>query len=548
MRVWILFPVALALSACEPPAESIAPLYDSAVVEPGDIEISVEASGVVEPEKTVEVKSKASGEILAVHAETGDIVEAGTLLVEVEKRTPSNRLAEVEASLLAAKARRTIAETQMKRSATLVESGTLTQADFEQTQLEFANAEAQVVAAEVAVENARIAMDDTDVRAPITGTIIAKSVEPGVVITSPTNAVSGGTVLMQMADLTAVQVRTRVDETDIGKIHPGMPAKVIVAAYPNQPFEGTVLKIEPLAIVDQNVTTFAVLIRLENRDGLLMPGMNADVEIEIASRQGVLTVPTAALRADSDIPTTALMLGIEEGQLRALLQGEGARAAPIKDYLEIGGQRVELPEGTDAAQVQALIDKRRGGGTLTEDERALLQPVFEQVFAGGNGGQRGAGGFPGGGGPPGGFQPGGGTPGGFQPGGGPPGGSQPGGGPPGGFSPGGSPPGGFSGGFIVQGASPQPENRPSTLQYQFGGDYWVIAIRDGQIMPVRVKTGITDLANSEIVTGLAAGDEVLLLPSASLFDQQARLQEFISSRFSSTPFQQQQQQGNWRPF
>jgi hypothetical protein len=257
-----------------------------------------------------------------------------------------------------------------------------------------------------------------------------------------------------------------------------------------------------------------VLIRLENRDGLLMPGMNADVEIEIASRQGVLTVPTAALRADSDIPTTALMLGIQETQLRAMLQGEGERAAPAKNYLEIGGRRVDLPEGVDAAQVQALIDKRRSGGTLTEEERALLQPVFEQVFAEGNGGSRGPGGFSGG--------------------------------PPGGFPPGGFPAGGFPGGF-AQGA-PQPETRPSTLQYQFGGDYWVIAIRDGEIMPVSVKTGITDLANSEIVSGLAAGDEVLLLPSASLFDQQARLQEFISSRFSSTPFQQQQQQGNWRPF
>jgi hypothetical protein len=67
-------------------------------------------------------------------------------------------------------------------------------------------------------------------------------------------------------------------------------------------------------------------------------------------------------------------------------------------------------------------------------------------------------------------------------------------------------------------------------------------------MPVTVKTGITDLARSEVVAGLEPGDEVLLLPSASLFDQQARLQEFISSRFSSTPFQQQRQQGNWRPF
>ena len=521
MRAWILLPFALALSACERPAESIAPLYDSAVVESGDIEINVEASGVIEPEKTVEVKSKASGEILAVHAETGDVIEAGTLLVEVDKRTPRNRLAEAEAALVAARARRAIAETQMKRSQRLFESGTLTQADFEQTQLEFANSEAQVVSSEVTVENARIAMDDTEVRAPITGTIIAKSVEPGIVITSPTNSVSGGTVLMQMADLNAVQVRALVDETDIGKIQPGMPAKVVVAAYPNQPFEGTVLKIEPLAIVEQNVTTFAVLIRIENRAGLLMPGMNADVEIEIASRKGVETVPTAALRTDSDIPATALMLGIEEAQLRAMLENEGASAAPAKNYLELGGRRIELPEGVDAAQVQALVEKRRSGGTLTDEERALLQPIFQQAFAGSGSPPQSGGGFPPGG-PPGGFPP---------------------GGPPGGFSGGGGFPGG---GFVFNQGAPNAPARPSTLQYQFGGDYWVISMRDCQIMPVRVRTGITDLAKSEIISGLEAGDEVLLLPSASLFEQQGRLQEFISSRFSSTPFQQQT--NNWRPF
>ena len=72
-------------------------------------------------------------------------------------------------------------------------------------------------------------------RAPITGTIILKNVEPGTVISSPTQDVSGGTILMLMADLTSVQVRTLVDETDIGKIRPGMTTRVTVAAYPNQP-------------------------------------------------------------------------------------------------------------------------------------------------------------------------------------------------------------------------------------------------------------------------------------------------------------------------
>jgi len=489
------------LAGCERAPESVVPLYDTVAVEPRDIEVTVDAAGVIEPETTVELKSKASGEILAVHADTGDLVEAGTLLVEVEKRTPRNRLAEAEAQLLAAQARRKIAETAMQRAERLHASGTLTQSDFEQTQLEFANAEAQVVTSQVAVENARIALDEADVRAPITGTVIEKSVEPGMVISSPTQAASGGSVLMKMADLSAVRVRTLVDETDIGKIRPGMPAVVTVAAYPNQPFAGEVLKIEPQAIVEQNVTLFAVLIRLENRGGLLKPGMNAEVEIEIASREAVPAVPTAALRGEPDIAATAAMLGLDEGALRAAL-GPRNRQTGGEGLVAFAGADLELPPGLEPGDLQALVAKRRAGTELTADERALLRRAMEAGgFAGGPGGQRA-------GGPP-------------------------------GAGPGG--PAGFFGGARSGGRGAAA--RPSAGEYQFGGDYWVLALRDGQVVPVRVRTGLTDLEWSEITDGLSPGDEVMLLPSASLYDQQARLRAFISQRFGGSPFRQQGPQG-----
>lgn len=487
MRAILVAAFGLALSACEERVQSQAPIYDDAPVERRSIEVSVEAAGVIEPESTVEVKSKASGEILAVHAETGDVVEANTLLVEVDQRTPRNRLAEAEAALVAARARRTIAETQLKRSETLLQSSTLTQADVEQTQLEFANAQAQVVSAEVAVENARIAMDDTDVRAPITGTIIEKTVEPGMVISSPTQAVSDGTILMKMANLDSIRVRTLVDETDIGKILPGMPSRVTVAAYPNQPFQGSVLKIEPQAIVEQNVTMFAVLIRLDNPGGMLKPGMNAEVEIQVASSESVVAVPTAALRTNADLASTAMMLGLAEADLAARL-GIELGAGDSSRMLDIGGRRVALPEGLSAEQVRAAVEKRRTGQALSADERAMLQPLMQQVFANGEGG----------------------------------------------------------GG---QGSAVARRSAARTTEYQFGGRYWVLAMRSGEAVPTQVETGLTDLAYSEIVAGLEPGDRVLMLPSSSLFEQQARLQQFISERFSSTPFQQQQRQGRGRrPF
>jgi HlyD family secretion protein len=307
--------------------EAPKPAFDTALVGKRDIVVAVEAAGTIEPLLTVEIKSKASGEVLKVAGNTGEVVKAGTLLVQIDKRSPRNLLAQAESELEAAIARRSIAKAQNERARKLFESKTINEVDYETTQLEYANAKADVVRAQVAVENARITLDDTDVRAPITGTIIEKLVETGQVISSPMKDFGGGTSLMKMADLTTVQVRALVDETDVGKIEPGKPVTVRVTAYPNQPFPGEVHKIEPQAQEEQSVTTFAVLIRLPNAAGLLRPGMNADVEIGVAERRDVLAVPTVALRTEREIATAAAAVGLDEATVRQqLAAGAGADA------------------------------------------------------------------------------------------------------------------------------------------------------------------------------------------------------------------------------
>lgn len=296
--------------------------YDQAPVERRDVLVYVEAAGAVEPLRTVELKSKASGEILAINAENGDRVERSTLLVRIDKRIPSNNLAQAEAALKAAESRQSIAELQMERAERLVANNTITDSEFEETALSLSEAEAQLVRARVDVENARIALGDTDVLAPIAGTIIERNVEPGQVISSPTQDVGGGTLLLRMADLGQVLVRTRVDETDIGKISPGMQAQVEVAAYPSREFAGRVEKIEPLAVVEQNVTLFSVLILLDNPDSLLLPGMNAEVRIRIAEELQAPAVPMAALRTIDDIEATAHMLNWPHDNLHDAVMNE----------------------------------------------------------------------------------------------------------------------------------------------------------------------------------------------------------------------------------
>ena len=304
-------------TACK--KETPPPTYQAVAVERRDIIVSAQASGAVQPDTPVEVKSKASGEVLQVSVETGQVVQRGAPLVRIDPRNARNALAQAQADLDVAKAKLANSTSQKARADELFKTQSITQTEHEQALLDYADARAEVVRAQVAVDNARIQLEDTDVRAPITGTVLEKAVERGQVIASATSNVSGGTVLLKMANLNQVQVRALVDETDIGKIQRDMPATVTVDAFPQRPFNGVVLKIEPQAITEQNVTMFPVLIRIDNREGLLRPGMNSEVEIHVGRRENVLTVSNAALRTQRDVGSAAEVLGLSAEEVQKQL-------------------------------------------------------------------------------------------------------------------------------------------------------------------------------------------------------------------------------------
>ena len=357
----------LLLSACK--KEEAPVTYQAVPVERRDIVVSAQASGTVQPDTTVEVKSKASGEILDLAVETGQVVKRGALMVRVDPRIPRNAVAQAQADLEVAQARLTNANSQKRRADELFKSQSITEQEHEQALLDYANANAEVIRARVAVDNARDQLDDTNVRAPINGTIIEKQVERGQVISSPTNDVGGGTVLLKMADLNLVQVRTLVDETDIGKIQPGQRATVTVEAFPARPFSGTVLKIEPQAQTEQNVTMFPVLVRIDNKEGLLRPGMNAEVEVHVGRREDVLTVPNAALRTQRDVGSAAEVLGLSPEQVQQEIAGQrgsGAveqRGSGAAGQMPGQGDRSE-PNRAGSRQASSSAPRPRGPAAL----------------------------------------------------------------------------------------------------------------------------------------------------------------------------------------
>jgi len=336
------------------------------------LELSIEASGIIEAISSVEIKSKASGEILFLGAEVGDLVEKGSILGQIDQRTPKNILDQAMSDLQASKVRLDNAKSQLDRGKELHANASISDKDFEDIQEGFAQAKSTLVRTEVSYENAKIALDDTIVRSPVQGTIISRPVEVGQVISSPTSAVGGGTILMTMADLSKVRVRALVDEIDVGKVSIGQVVSIKVAAYRDKEFFGVVSKIEPQAKIEQNVTTFPVLIDIDNDENLLLLGMNTDVVIEVLNKEVSLSTPTMSLRTRKDIYSAAGILNISKNTVDSFLaeiqEGENFnKFIVIKDSKD-GPQLTWVKIGvSDLSNVEILSG-------LKEDDSIFILP------------------------------------------------------------------------------------------------------------------------------------------------------------------------------
>ncbi|HIN74384.1 MAG TPA: efflux RND transporter periplasmic adaptor subunit [Gammaproteobacteria bacterium] len=344
--------------------ESDFDFYTIEEIGPKQLVLIVEASGAIEAISAVEIKSKASGEILYLGAEVGDLIQKSEVLARIDQRTPSNTLSQTQADLDVAIVRLGNADSQLKRGIELHKAKSISDKAFEDIQEQHATAKAQLVRAEVFLENAKIALDDTLVRSPIKGTVIFRPVEIGQVITSPTAAVGGGTLLMTMANLNQVRVRAVVDEIDIGKISLDQEVTLRVSAFRDKKFTGIVSKVEPLGLDVQNVTTFPVLIDIENKENLLLLGMNTEVEIEILNEKASLAVPSGSLRTRKDISFVAALVGVSKEDIRDFLstrqEDEGftkfvvikdTNKGPVLTWVKVGStdfQNVEVQDGLSA--------------------------------------------------------------------------------------------------------------------------------------------------------------------------------------------------------
>ncbi|HYL12396.1 MAG TPA: efflux RND transporter periplasmic adaptor subunit [Terriglobales bacterium] len=347
-----------------------------AKVEKGDLAKSVVATGKVTPITKVEVKSKASGIVKKLLVDAGDKVKKGQLLAQLDKEEIQAQVEQSRAALQAAEASLKGAEADYERAKVdaegpdvpllkrayqravgMAKEGVVSTSALEDAQKNYemalnkqnvAKAQVVVLRAKTAQAQAQVAQDRanlrqleeqlsyTDIESPIDGVVLSRDVEIGDAVSSILVLGSSATLIMNLGDTSEVYVKGKVDESDIGKVYLGQPARIKVESFKDKSFSGKVTKISPMGVEKDNVTTFEVRVSISNPGGELKAEMTANAEIILEEHKNVLQIPEGAIiydnqkKASVEVPDhkgkdgkrkVAVNIGISNGAKTELLSG-----------------------------------------------------------------------------------------------------------------------------------------------------------------------------------------------------------------------------------
>jgi HlyD family secretion protein len=241
------------------------------------------------------------------------------------------------------------------------------------------SAQSDIVSNQAALDQAKVNLGYTEIRAPRAGIVLQKPVEQGTVIASSRQSVGSGPTVVVLGDISRMFILCQVDETDISGVEKGQHCDITVDAYPNELFEGKVSRIDPQAIVTQNVTTIPVTVEIDDPDIRLKPQMNANVEFITAKHENVLTVPNEAIKEQDGRSTVQVMV----------------KGKPVTHEVEVGiagSDTTEITSGLKEGEevVTQVIEPVKA--TASTEQRSPFQPQFGPPRGGGRGGAGGGGG------------------------------------------------------------------------------------------------------------------------------------------------------------
>ena len=294
--------------------------YRTETVERGDVRVSISATGTLAAISTVDIGSQVSGQVTEVLADFNDRVARDQVIARIDPSTFDAQIAQGDAGVRSARASLATAEATLRnaqadytRKAALAEDQLVARADADLARAALDQARAQVGAAQAEItrqlastQTSRLNLQRTEIRSPVDGVVLTRTVEPGMTVAASLQS----PVLFQIAeDLSKMEIVLAIDEADIGQVRVGQGVGFSVDAFPDRQFRGEVQQVRLAATNTNNVITYPVVVAVDNRDEVLLPGMTANAEIEVSRRDDVLRVSNAALRwkpaEDADAPATA---------------------------------------------------------------------------------------------------------------------------------------------------------------------------------------------------------------------------------------------------
>ena len=293
--------------------------YRTETVERGDVRVSISATGTLAAISTVDIGSQVSGQVTEVLADFNDRVARDQVIARIDPSTFDAQIAQGDAGVRSARASLATAEATLRnaqadytRKAALAEDQLVARADADLARAALDQARAQVGAAQAEItrqlastQTSRLNLQRTEIRSPVDGVVLTRTVEPGMTVAASLQS----PVLFQIAeDLSKMEIVLAIDEADIGQVRVGQGVGFSVDAFPDRQFRGEVQQVRLAATNTNNVITYPVVVAVDNRDEVLLPGMTANAEIEVSRRDDVLRVSSAALRwkpaEDADAPAT----------------------------------------------------------------------------------------------------------------------------------------------------------------------------------------------------------------------------------------------------
>ena len=271
----------------------------------------VEASGTIKPINTIEVGTQVSGTVAKIYVDYNSVVKKGDLLAELDPSLfqanvdqSTAKLSNAQASFSKANSTLNYKKNNYLRYKHLYDKNyvskdevELAYANYQQAVAEVAAARAEVSAAQAALNNNLTNLGYSKITSPVDGTVILRAVDVGQTVAASFNT---PTLFEVAKDLTQMQIETSVSEADIGKIKVGQKAKYTLDGYQDRTFEGEVTQVRLASTTTNNVVTYTVIVSVDNSEGLVIPGMSANVSIITDSVKDVLCIPSQALKFTPD--------------------------------------------------------------------------------------------------------------------------------------------------------------------------------------------------------------------------------------------------------